>query len=398
MHSLQQIEDTLPRGPFHMLYDAKWSKNDQTKILSREDMEHVLPEWEDLCGRLAEDTPYYTPVYANALLSSIDHDRDIRFATVWRDTRMIAMLPICRTRIGAVDLPNVWQAWTTPYTLGCTPLLDRDLAGQAASALVESLKTFHRGIWIIPTINTGGKAASALFDALHQFDASISETGQFERAILRRDGTTFDEHLQEKLSGKRRRDLARNRRRLEKLGEVEHVVSTGGDGLADAVEAFLEIEKSGWKGERGTALACDPSTAEFARNAFAPIGVEDIGRADVLTLDGKPIAVSLMILTGRTGFTVKCAYDEEYRSYSAGLVLEIDVIRSFLSEDWADLLDSATAGSHIIDSLWSDRIEMADLIFTFSPVFPGWQLAAATRAMDAKQQAKSRIKKLIGRK
>lgn len=381
-----------------MLYDAKWSKNDQTRILSRDDIEHVLPEWEELCERLVEDTPYYTPVYANALLSSVDHGRDIRFVTVWRDGRMIAFLPVCRTRIGAVDLPNVWQAWTTPYTLSCTPLLDHDLADQAATALVEGLKSFHRGIWIFPTINTGGKAASSLQSALENIGAAVSMTNQFERATLSRDGTTFDEHLKEKLSGKRRRDLARNRRRLEELGEVRHLSFTGGDGLANAVEAFLEIEKSGWKGERGTALACDPRTAQFARNAFAPVGIEDFGRADILTLDEKPIAVSLMILTGRTGFTVKCAFDEAYRSYSAGLVLEIDVIRSFLGEDWADLLDSATAGSHIIDGLWSGRIEMADLIFTFSPVFPGWQLAAVTRAMDTKQHAKTRLKKLIGRK
>lgn len=288
---------------------------------------------------------------------------------------MIALLPICRTRIGAIDLPNVWQAWTTPYTLSCIPLLDRDLADQATITLVEGLKSFHRGIWIIPTINTGGKATKALQDALEQFGASLSKTGRFERAVLQRDGTIFDEYLKEKLSGKRRRDLARNRRRLDELGKLEHLSFTGGDELANAVEAFLEIEKSGWKGERGTALACDPRTAHFARNAFAPVGIEDIGRADILTLDDKPIAVSLMILTGRTGFTIKCAYDEEYRSYSVGLVLEIDIIRSFLSEDWADLLDSATAGSHIIDSLWASRIEMADLFSHFHRSIPAgrWQ-------------------------
>ena len=52
-------------------------------------------------------------------------------------------------------------------------------------------------------------------------------------------------------------------------------------------------------------------------------------RADVLTLDGVPIAVSLIAIAGRTGFTIKSCYDEAYRSYSAGLLLEVEVIPQF---------------------------------------------------------------------
>jgi hypothetical protein len=322
----------------------------------------------------------------------------VRFAAVWNNAKLVAMLPVSRTRIGTIELPNVWQAWETPYTLGCTPLLDRDMADEAAIALVECLKSFHSGIWILPVTHIAGKATVAFATALEQCGATSCTNGHFRRAILERDGTNFDDYLRNNVSGKRRRDLARNRRRLEEIGNVTHSIVTGGKDLADAVEAFLEIEAKGWKGDRGTAMACDPMSAQFAREAFAPVGMDGICRADILSLDGKPIAVGLMILAGQTGFTAKCAFDEDYRTYSAGLVLELEVIKDFLAGDWADALDSATAGSHVIDGLWSGSIEMADLIFTFSAVFPGWQLAAIARAMDARQHAKSRIKKLIGRK
>jgi Acetyltransferase (GNAT) domain len=381
-----------------MLYNSKWGSELQTGMLSRSDIKSVMPDWESLCTRLAEDIAYYAPVYAGALLSSVDIDRDVQFATVWNSAELVAMLPVCRTRIGKIELPNVWQAWATPYTFGCAPLLDRNRTDEAAIALAECLKSFHSGIWSLPVIHIAGNATTAFAKALERCGATSRTNGHFRRAILERDGASFDDYLTKNVSGKRRRDLARNRRRLEEIGNVAHWVATHGKNLADAVEAFLEIEAKGWKGERGTALACDPMSAQFAREAFAPVGRDGICRADVLSLDGKPIAVSLMILTGRTGFTVKCAFDEDYRTYSAGLILELEVIKDFLSGDWADVLDSATAGMHAIDSLWSGSIEMADLIFTFSPLFPGWQLAAITRAMDAGRQAKSRIKKLIGRK
>jgi hypothetical protein len=165
--------------------------------------------------------------------------------------------------------------------------------------------------------------------------------------------------------------------------------------FARAVLAFLKIETNGWKGKQGTALACDEKTAKFAMNAFTGDEANSICRADILMLNGAPIAVSLITLAGRTGFTVKCSYDEAYRSYSAGLLLEIEVIRSFLSENWASRLDSATAGTHVIDSLWPGRIEVADLIFSLSPDYPELRLSALQTSDQMRRKIRTGIKGLL---
>lgn len=140
-----------------------------------------------------------------------------------------------------------------------------------------------------------------------------------------------------------------------------------GEGLERAVLAFLEIEGRGWKGERGTALGSRADTREFALRAFTGEENTSICRADVLKLNDSAIAVSVMVFAGSTGFTVKTTYDEAYRSYSAGLLLEVDVISSLLSERWASRLDAATAGTHVVDTLWPGRMEVADLVFSLAP-------------------------------
>jgi hypothetical protein len=117
---------------------------------------------------------------------------------------------------------------------------------------------------------------------------------------------------------------------------------------------------------------------------------------DVLTLDGEPIAAGVIVFAGRTGFTVKCAYDETYASYSAGLLLELEVIRSFLSERWAARLDAATEDAHVIDSLWPGRVDVADLLFSLSSRSPEWRLAALQRTEDLKRSSKRAIKTLLG--
>jgi hypothetical protein len=218
---------------------------------------------------------------------------------------------------------------------------------------------------------------------------------KFDRAALEA-GSTFDQYTNSHLSAKRRKDMARNRRRLEQLGTVKHETHCFGPGLSYAVNAFLEIEASGWKGKRGTALACDEASKLFALNAFTGEAHDSICRADVLSLNDKPIAVSLMALARQTGFTVKCCYDETYRNCGAGLLLELEVIRSFLSGKWINRLDSATAGAHVIDDLWSGRIEVADLAFTFSTHCPELRLSALHLADLFLRQTKARLKGLVG--
>jgi Acetyltransferase (GNAT) domain len=120
-----------------------------------------------------------------------------------------------------------------------------------------------------------------------------------------------------------------------------------------------------------------------------------ICRADVLKLDGIPIAVSLIAVCGRTGFAVKSAYDEAYRRYGIGILLEFEVIRGFLSGDWADRLDSATAGPHVLDTLWSGRIEVANLIFSLSPRHQAFRLGALRLVQHLQTNVRDGLKRGI---
>jgi hypothetical protein len=203
--------------------------------------------------------------------------------------------------------------------------------------------------------------------------------------------------MKHRVSSNRRKGLARNRRRLEELGKVGHESHCCGEGLDRAVAAFLKIEASGWKGKQGTALACDEQTKKFAINAFTGETASSICRADVVTLNGAPIAVSLIALAGRTGFAVKGCYDEAYRNYSAGLLLEIEVVRGFLSGNWASRLDSATIGTHVLDSLWSGRIEVADLMFSLSPRYPALRLSAFQISDQIRRNFRAGIKRWLMR-
>ena len=355
------------------------------ELIGVSEIHRIGSEWEDLCSRVIEDNVYYTPHYVHALLNNLPN-KAVAFALVWQDRRLVALFPVVADSLSLIPLAPS-RAWRTPYTFSCTPLLDADQAQDAAGALRDILAQTSRREWHLPSLNVDGPACQAITTALSEAGIPFDFSDSFERASLNRSGS-FEDYLSKHLKTHRRKDLMRNRRRLESLGTVTHVHHSHGDDLTQAIAIFLSIEASGWKGAKGTALANTQQTKLFAEQAFG----KGNSRVDLLTLDGVPIAASVAVFAGRVGFTVKCAYDERYRSYSAGLLLELEVVRSFLENGWADRLDAATAGAHVIDNLWPDRMRVADLVLSFTSVQPELRVAALKKWNDLKREVKSAIR------
>jgi CelD/BcsL family acetyltransferase involved in cellulose biosynthesis len=116
----------------------------------------------------------------------------------------------------------------------------------------------------------------------------------------------------------------------------------------------------------------------------------------VLSLDGRGIAISLNLQAGRTCCAIKCAYDETYRRFSPGLVLELLVIEHLFASRFADELDSCvTQAGHVIQDLWDGAVEVGTLALRprgsrigIGPI--GLDLAhAELRRAELRQEAKA---------
>ena len=376
-----------------MLQVPKWSGGLRCETVGRE----TLPDfsrWADLCTRSVEDNVYYTPGYARALLNTVDRDASVHFALAWDGADLVGLLPFIKPRLPVRLIGTTGQACKAS-TRSVARLSWTGHPGDAAAALLEAMGSVGEHAWIIPAVNTQGPACRAMLEALGRVAQPGLFMNKFQRASLEAT-ISFEQHMQYAVPAKRRRDLARNRRRLEQIGTVAHKSYTLGADLDGAVAQFLKVEASGWKGRSGTALACRDDTRQFAMEAFANMDSRSTCRVDVLTLNDNPIAAGVIVFAGRTGFSVKCAYDERYANYSAGLLLEREVIRCFLSERWAERLDAATEGEHVINSLWPGRVEVADLVFSLSRRSPEWHLAALQRTENLKRSSKRAIKTLLG--
>src|SRR5438309_5297994 len=213
-----------------MLQVPGWHLGLRGEVLGRDALPMLVPAWQDLCGRAAEDNVYYSPRYARALLESVERDKNVGLAVVWDQSRLAALLPFTRRALRIPILQPAARAWRTAYTFSCMPLLDRERKTDAAGVLLDVLASTSPSEWIIPTVNVQGDACQSLVAILAQRGLPWTFVDKFQRAILESD-ETFDDYVKRHVSPKRLKGLSRNRRRIEELGKVEHQTHRFGETL-----------------------------------------------------------------------------------------------------------------------------------------------------------------------
>jgi hypothetical protein len=136
------------------------------------------------------------------------------------------------------------------------------------------------------------------------------------------------------LSKNFRRNLKRARQYLDELPGVEFTFTHSGPELEEKLDAFLDVEASGWKGAlgSGTAIKLQPSLQCFYRTLTRIFSSRGRVSINTLTTDGKCIAAQFCILLDNTAYVLKIGYDEGYKRYAPGNLL-VDLFMKRGTED-----------------------------------------------------------------
>lgn len=335
-----------------------------------------IAAWSDLARRTAEPNVFYEPEVLLPAMRHLAPAGAVRLAIVEDAAgRWVACAPVRRVRAwGRLRLPCL-TLWAHDYCGLEVPLVDAAAAMPALSALLGVLRSPRGGVFVTFTqLPHDGP----VHEALHELTAGREvEVARYERAVLRRrpEFTYLDG-----MKGKRRSELSRSRRRLEERHEGVQTVDVSD--RDEAVEWFLRLEASGWKGADGTALAIVPGATEFFREACAALRRD--GRLELLALmaDGRPIAMKCNFVTHDKMFGFKQAFDESMHRYSPGKLLDIDTMRAFHEREGVDMLDTiASAGNASINGMWPDRRELVSVLVPVRGPVGSLARTALARAM-----------------
>ncbi|HEX9966163.1 MAG TPA: GNAT family N-acetyltransferase [Allosphingosinicella sp.] len=314
-----------------------------------------IAEWQQLAAHAAEPNSFQEPWFAAAGLEHLTGDQDIRLVEV-RNERLIGVIPLCvRNDYGRIPAANV-RNWRHHNDFLGTPLVRQGHEAEFWRTLLLHLdgSTWAAGFLHINGLVENGPVHAGLLEAASALGRPAPITNRRIRAAL---STTLSpaEYLEATVRKKKRKELKRLANRLAELGTVTSRTLQSAVDTTSWCDHFLELERRGWKGDAGSALASHPPTEAFFRKALA--GAAAAGRLQMrrLDLDGKAIAMLINFLAPPGSFSFKIAYDEDYARFSPGVLLQLDNLDILERGDIA-WMDSCAAENHpMIDSLWAER-------------------------------------------
>ena len=318
--------------------------------------------WRDLSVRAGEPNAF---AESDFLLPALQRLAGARVQTllVWRDNTRAALIGLAA--IMPPRLPfALARLWRSEQAALPAILVDRGAATEALAAMLDWLAARRpRPLGLrLPYLTVDGPVATAAAALAARHGMPIETANRRRRAALVAGGRTTAS-FESRLDKRRRKEWARQRRRLDDLGRVEARVGAG----PEAIEAFLALEKQGWKGARGSALDGEAERAAFAREALARFAARGALSVYSLVLGGAPIAAGVVLRAGDRAFYWKTAYDERYAAYSPGVQATLDLSRRLEREPGLALVDSCAIADHpMIDRTWPDRLELVDLALPLS--------------------------------
>jgi len=333
-------------------------------------LDAIVEDWRDLAARTLVPNAFYEPAFALAAAPAFGHGAGALL--VWSGAlprKLLGLFParIANRRYG-LKLP-VLVGWTHPYAPLGTPLVDREAAEPVIAAWLAHLAENPAlpGLVLLPFAPQDGPFAAALTIILRRLQMPSAEFNAHTRALLA-PSAARSAYLEHALGGRKYRELRRTVRRLGESGSLSYSTATEPDAAATALDDFLALEASGWKGNAGTAAACDEAVLGFVKAAVGGLAGEHKVAIDRLVLDGKPAAVGITLRSGDAAWFWKIAYDENLARYSPGVIL-ISLVTERLAADTAIVsADScATADHAVINRTWSERLALCDLMIAVRP-------------------------------
>jgi CelD/BcsL family acetyltransferase involved in cellulose biosynthesis len=356
----------------------------------------VAGPWRALAERALERNVFYEPAFMTAAAPVFGADAGA--VLVWSAAgQLLGLFP---SRIGRERGRPFAMAigWTHPFAPLGTPLVDRDAAEAAIAAWLDRLAgdPAMPGLLLLPLVPEQGPFAAALDAVLAGSGRRSAALGHHRRALLD-PGARRDGYLERAVPTRRRKELRRQRRRLEEIAPVT-VATAGGSGIDAALQDFLVLEASGWKGIAGTAAVNDPAVHDFFRRAVAALSAEGRARIDRLFLNGRAVAAAVTLVSGDAAWFWKIAYNEGLARFSPGVQLVAELTESLLQEPLPARVDScATANHPMIDHLWRERLALCDRLIALKPSALPFALACRIEticraALAAAKSVRSRLR------
>jgi hypothetical protein len=288
-----------------------------------EGLERLKSAWEEILANMTHRRFFHLWEWYHSYLKCLVPDPDnLMFFLFMKDEAPVAVFPLQFTNVSLRGLKLKALAFPPHnHLLLCDLICSRDALHFPLFQLLSAYLRNQNISWDLIQLS------HLLDDA---YAVSVVNNHPLSRFLLKHEGRCdFMETPREYetfvsgLSKNFKRSLKRARQHLDELSGVAFAFTQHGPELEEKLDAFMDVEASGWKGAlgSGTAIKLHPNLVCFYRTLTRTLGASGKISINTLTADGKCIAAQFCILLDHTAYILKIGYDEGYKRYAPGNLL-----------------------------------------------------------------------------
>jgi CelD/BcsL family acetyltransferase involved in cellulose biosynthesis len=319
-----------------------------------------VAQWDDLACRAAVPNPFCESWFLLPSLRHLDPDGEVRLLALESGGQLTGIIPLRRyPSYYGYPLPH-WRNWVHDNAFCGQPLVSPDFEVPFWRAVLRWTDA-HAGQALflhLTQMPAQGPIHAALKDTLASEGRAAATVHAEERAMLA-STLSAEAYLEQAMPGKKRKELRRQQRRLAELGTLEVQRLAEPADVSNWAERFLALERKGWKGEAGSALACDAANSAIFAQVLT--GAARQGRVECLSLlfDGRDIAMLASFVTPPGAYSFKTTFDEDFARFSPGVLLQCENL-AMLARPEVAWTDSCAVQDHaMIDHIWRERRPIA---------------------------------------
>lgn len=335
------------------------------EILNRSDINQIdLEQWQKLSSDSIYVNPFYEPWCLVPALRHLDPQKEVYVVATYDGGRLTALFPVYvkshRLFIRRVAIWKHSQCFlSNPLCLEETPLASIFCyVAQNLSATIFQIKD-HTPFSSAHTLDVPNVIIRSTRGAIF-FTGEIAE------------------HLKT-LPKKQRSENNRIKRRLLEKFDARYQTSRGMPGI-DWLDTYCKLEDSGWKRQKNGSIYANPEVRryylELHKEAIKSGKIEFQG----LFSGDITLAASFRIASRNRAFELKTTYNERFRTYYPGAVLELMNLESIDAGSYQSVDSCTSPENYVVNRLWPDRMDIWNS-FYFPNIISGKVLGTILRAI-----------------
>jgi CelD/BcsL family acetyltransferase involved in cellulose biosynthesis len=339
-------------------------------------LDRIADEWRELCQEGPCDQPFFRPEWIASSARAFGHDRRLLLITVREGERLRGVLPLWeqKTRVLGVPVVKLSSAGSPDHSPRFDFIHGR---GSGLEEVVHAVWNHLRSMpeWdVIECRNIPEGGAVELLLRIARKDEFLAYKYLWADSpyiALDSHGPRADSYSF--IRSRRFRHRVRlSRRRLQEKGEIcLRRVETADP---ETIQQFYCLEKSGWKGRKGTAIDCQPETRRFYDSVAKHAARFGYLSLYFLEQNGRPLAAHFALTYAGRYYPLKVAYDESYGQYGPGHLIIAAVIEDCVARGLVefDCLGHQTEAK----SRWTTQVRPHNFCYIFRNGMAGRMLFA----------------------